>query len=130
MVISNIGNDASSFTLSYNQSTANYDQARALWNYYDDSASLVFIEERQLRHVILLSVLSCIGRLCSGIGSDLIVKRLHASRFWCLSISSSIFCIAQLCGTQIGNPHLLGFVSAVTGCRCSQIHGKWNLTYE
>ncbi|KAL8826350.1 MAG: hypothetical protein Q9170_007439 [Blastenia crenularia] len=88
---------------------------KALWNHYDDSAPLAFIEKRQLRHVMLLSVLSCVGRLCSGIGSDLIVKKLHASRFWCLFISSSIFCIAQLCGTQIGNPHLLGFVSAITG---------------
>lgn len=68
---------------------------------------------------MLLSVLSCVGRLCSGIGSDVIVKKLHASRFWCLLVSAIIFSIGQLCGTQIGNPHLLPFVSAITGCESS-----------
>ena len=67
---------------------------------------------------MLLSVLSCVGRLCSGIGSDLIVTKLHGSRFWCLFVSSSIFCVAQICGATIGNPHLLGFVSGITGRKC------------
>ena len=30
-------------------------------------------------------------------------------------MSSCIFCIAQVCGTQIEKPQLLGFVSALTG---------------
>lgn len=108
---------------------ANCGQARALWNYYDDSASLVFIEKQQMRNVMLLSVLSCVGRLLSGIGSDVIVKKLHASRFWCLFVSSGIFCIGQLCGTQIGNPHLLGFVSAITGCKIFHV-GKPNFSLQ
>ena len=47
---SNIGNDAI-----------------ALWGHYDDSASPKFVQERQLMHVSILSVLSFVGRLCSGI---------------------------------------------------------------
>lgn len=94
---------------------ADCSQARALWSHYDDSASAVFIQERQMQHVMLLSVFSCIGRLCSGIGSDLIVKKLHASRHWCIFLSAMIFCVAQICGATIGNPHLLGFVSGING---------------
>lgn len=73
------------------------------------------MQKIQLKHVMLLSVLSCVGRLLSGIGSDIIVKKLHGSRFWCLFISSAVFAIAQLCGTQIENPHFLGVVSGITG---------------
>ncbi|KAL8693734.1 MAG: hypothetical protein Q9218_001479 [Villophora microphyllina] len=89
------------------------------------NASPVFVQKRQLRHVMLLSVFSCVGRLCSGIGSDLIVKKLHASRFWCLFVSSSIFCVAQICGSQIGNPHLLGFVSGITGLAYGFLFGVY-----
>ena len=117
---SNIGNDVRPRSRR-RLSEANPNQARALWNHYDDSASPVFIQKRQLRHVMLLSVFSCVGRLCSGIGSDLIVKKLHASRFWCLFVSASIFCVAQVCGTQIENPHLLGFVSGISGCEYPRI---------
>ena len=51
----------------------------------------------------------------AGIGSDLIVKKLHMNRFWCLFISSSIFCAAQICGACIENPNYLIFVSGLTG---------------
>lgn len=69
-------------------------------------------------HVSILSVLSFCGRLLSGVGSDLIVKKLGMSRFWCLFVSSAIFCGAQVCGARIENPHFLGFVSGLTGCAC------------
>lgn len=69
-------------------------------------------------HVSILSVFSFCGRLLSGVGSDLIVKKLGMSRFWCLFVSSAIFCGAQVCGARIENPHLLGFVSGLTGCAC------------
>lgn len=95
---SNIGNDA-----------------RALWRHYDDSASDSFIRERQLLHVSVLSFCSFIGRLISGIGSDFLVKTLHASRFWCVFISAVVFCIAQVCGMTIENPNYLVFVSGITG---------------
>ena len=83
-------------------------------------------------HVSIISVLSFTGRLLSGpsrfsrvvcslltlsvgIGSDLVVKKLHMSRFWCLFISSAIFCAAQVCGARIENPNQLIYVSGTTG---------------
>lgn len=45
----------------------------------------------------------------------MIVRRLHASRYWCILISSCIFGIAQACGAQIEKPELLIFVSGLTG---------------
>ena len=83
-------------------------------------------------HVEILSFMSFCGRLLSGrnhvscifehflkfrlgIGSDLIVKKLSMSRFWCLFLSSSTFLLAQICGLSIDNPHLLGFLSGFTG---------------
>lgn len=51
----------------------------------------------------------------SGIGSDVLVRRLSLSRFWCLVISAILFILAQIGGTTISTPHLLGFVSGLTG---------------
>src|SRR5688572_22971956 len=50
-----------------------------------------------------------------GVGSDMLVKRLGASRVWCLVIACFIFFIAQVCALTITNPHLLGFVSGLSG---------------
>lgn len=108
MTINNIGSDA-----------------RALWHHYDDSASSEFVQERQLMHVEILSFMSFCGRLTSGIGSDIIVRKLGMSRFWCLFISSTIFLFAQVCGTQIDNPHLLGFLSGLTGLAYGFLFGVY-----
>ena len=54
---SNIGNDV-----------------RAIWRHYDDSASLEFIQERQLIHVEILSLMSFSGRLTSGTSSLAIIQ--------------------------------------------------------
>lgn len=99
--------------------------ARALWHHYDDSASSEFIQERQLMHVEILSFMSFGGRLISGIGSDIIVKKLGMSRFWCLFISSIIFLFAQVCGTTIDNPHTLGFLSGLTGLAYGFLFGVY-----
>lgn len=40
---------------------------------------------------------------------------MHASRYWCIVISSTIFLIAQLCAIQITTPSNLVFVSSLTG---------------
>ncbi|KAE8358700.1 MFS transporter [Aspergillus caelatus] len=98
MTINNIGNSA-----------------KALWKYYDDSASSRFIQQRQVMHVSVLSFGNFIGRLCSGIGSDLLVKKLDMSRFWCLFISAVVFTVTQLAGAAIANPHQLIVVSGFTG---------------
>lgn len=50
-----------------------------------------------------------------GVGSDFLVKNLHASRVWCLVIAATIFVGAQLCAINIVNPHFLGFVSSLSG---------------
>ncbi|KAF9890723.1 hypothetical protein FE257_005589 [Aspergillus nanangensis] len=98
MTINNIGNTA-----------------KALWNHYDDSASDRFIQQRQVMHVSILSFGNFIGRLFSGIGSDVLVMKLDMSRFWCLFISSVVFTITQLAGAAISNPHQLVVVSGFTG---------------
>ncbi|KAI9793801.1 MAG: hypothetical protein M1833_000524 [Piccolia ochrophora] len=108
MTINNIGNDA-----------------QALWSHYDDSASSGFIEKRQLMHVSIVSVSSFTGRLLSGVGSDIIVKVLHLSRYWCIVVSSSIFAIAQICAIRIENPHFLWAVSGLTGLAYGVLFGVY-----
>ncbi|EAU38072.1 conserved hypothetical protein [Aspergillus terreus NIH2624] len=49
------------------------------------------------------------------IGSDVLVKKLDMSRFWCLFISSVVFTVTQLAGAAISNPHQLVVVSGFTG---------------
>ncbi|KAF7715538.1 Uncharacterized protein PECH_004743 [Penicillium ucsense] len=98
MTINNIGNSA-----------------KALWLYYDDSATSKFIQQRQVMHVSILSFGNFLGRLSSGIGSDLLVRKLNMSRFWCLLISAVIFTLTQLAGLSISNPNTLIVVSAFTG---------------
>lgn len=51
----------------------------------------------------------------TGIGSDLLVKKLNISRFWCLFISAVVFTGTQLAGATISNPNTLVFVSGMTG---------------
>ncbi|KAL2206648.1 major facilitator superfamily transporter [Sarocladium strictum] len=98
MTINNIGNDA-----------------KALWEHYDETVDEAFLVKRQQLHVSILSVGSFFGRLTSGVGSDMLVKRLGASRVWCLVIACFVFFIAQVCALTITNPHLLGFVSGLSG---------------
>ncbi|KAI1294472.1 major facilitator superfamily domain-containing protein [Xylaria venustula] len=98
MTINNIGNDAS-----------------ALWKHYDNSINDKTLVLHQQLHVSILSLGSFSGRLLSGVGSDFLIKVLHASRVWCLVIASVIFSLAQICALNIVNPHLLGFVSGFSG---------------
>jgi hypothetical protein len=81
--------------------------------------------ERQLMHVSLISFLSFIGRLLSGIGSDFLVKRLHKSRFWCLVVSSTIFTFAQIAALRISNPHYLWIVSGLSGLGYGALFGVY-----
>lgn len=105
---SNIGNDA-----------------LALWRHYDPSASPSFISRRQLHHVTAISLSSFAGRLLSGIGSDLIVKKLRASRFWCLFLSALTFCLAQVAALTISTPHFLYLVSSLTGLAYGLLFGVY-----
>ncbi|KAH6688076.1 major facilitator superfamily domain-containing protein [Plectosphaerella plurivora] len=87
----------------------------ALWRHWDASADEGFVIAQQQMHVSILSICSFAGRLLSGVGSDIIVKALGGSRVWCLAVSSLIFSVAQLCALNILNPHMLGFVSGLSG---------------
>jgi len=98
MTINNIGNDAT-----------------ALWKHWDNSIDDKKLALNQQLHVSILSIGSFFGRLLSGVGSDFLVKSLHASRIWCLVVASGIFTIAQICALNIQNPHFLGFVSGFSG---------------
>jgi len=105
---SNIGNDA-----------------QALWRHYDDSTDPAFIEKRQTMHVSILSFCSFVGRLSSGIGSDLLVSKLSRSRFWCLFVSALIFCAAQVVAIVLENPHFLFLVSGLTGLAYGILFGVY-----
>lgn len=87
----------------------------ALWRYYDKNVTEEFLISHQQMHVSILSVGSFTGRLLSGVGSDFLVKSLHANRVWCLVVSSLIFCAAQVSAITITDPRLLGLVSGLSG---------------
>ncbi|KFX93597.1 hypothetical protein O988_06723, partial [Pseudogymnoascus sp. VKM F-3808] len=98
MTINNIGNDAT-----------------ALWRHYDPETDPTYITKRRAMHVSILSICSFVGRLLSGVGSDILVRRLQASRTWCLTLASAIFTIAQLLALTISDPHYLFLVSSLCG---------------
>ncbi|RMZ81194.1 hypothetical protein DV737_g2709, partial [Chaetothyriales sp. CBS 132003] len=98
MTINNIGNDA-----------------EALWKHYKGDVDAGFIEQRQQMHVSIISFCSFIGRLLSGIGSDVLVSRFKCSRFWCLFIAASVFIVANVIGASLSNPNFLFLVSSLTG---------------
>ncbi|KAL6858499.1 serine incorporator domain-containing protein [Trichoderma novae-zelandiae] len=106
MTINNIGNDAN-----------------ALWKHYDSSVDEPFLVSHQQIHVSILSVFNFIGRLLSGIGSDYLVKSLHASRVWCLAVACGIFLLAQVCALQIEMPQKLVFVSGLSGLAYGGLFG-------
>ncbi|TPX08456.1 uncharacterized protein E0L32_010073 [Thyridium curvatum] len=108
MTINNIGHDAN-----------------ALWKHYDNTVDNTFLVTHQQMHVSILSVGSFGGRLLSGVGSDFIVKRLHASRVWCLVLASGIFCFAQFCAITITNPHFLGLISGCSGLAYGLLFGVY-----
>lgn len=61
----------------------------------------------------------------SGVGSDFLVKQLHASRSWCLVIASLIFSAAQFCAINIEDPNYLKFVSGLTGLAYGFLFGVY-----
>lgn len=69
--------------------------------------------------------MSFVGRLGSGIGSDIIVKRLHASRFWSLVASALLFTMAQIVALRLENPNYLFFLSGLTGLGYGALFGVY-----
>jgi len=76
-------------------------------------------------HVSIISCFSFVGRLLSGIGSDVLVKRMHRSRFWCLVASSSIFALAQFAALAVSNPYWLWLVSSISGLGYGALFGVY-----
>lgn len=76
-------------------------------------------------HVGILSVCSFMGRLASGIGSDVLVKSYHSSRFWSLVASACIFTVAQTCALKIDNPNYLFLLSGFTGLGYGALFGVY-----
>jgi len=98
---------------------------QALWKHYDPHVEDLYVQRRQNIHVCIISLGSFCGRLLSGIGSDIIVQKLHRSRFWCLFVSASTFCAAQLCALLISDPYLLVLVSGLTGLAYGLLFGVY-----
>lgn len=76
-------------------------------------------------HVGILSICSFVGRLMSGIGSDVLVKKYDSSRFWNLVASSTVFAAAQIAALQIEDPHFLFVVSGLTGFAYGALFGVY-----
>lgn len=76
-------------------------------------------------HVSIISITSFTGRLLSGIGSDMLVKRHNHSRFWCLVASSTIFLAAQLAAICVSTPKLLWLVSGLSGLGYGALFGVY-----
>jgi MFS family permease len=55
------------------------------------------------------------ANVLQGVGSDFLVKRLEASRVWCLVAASLVFFAAQMAAINVTNPHFLGLVSSLSG---------------
>lgn len=108
MTINNIGNDAG-----------------ALWRYKNPETKRAFIRSREQMHVGILSLMSFAGRLASGAGSDVLIKRMHASRFWCLVVSGGVFVVAQVLALLVSDPNYLFLVSGLTGIGYGALFGVY-----
>lgn len=99
--------------------------AQALWQSHDPDTPASYITQRQALHVSLLSVMSFTGRLTSGIGSDILVRKYMLSRFWCVFASSVVFICAQVAALTISNPVFLVLVSGMTGLAYGILFGVY-----
>ena len=106
IVSSNIGNDV-----------------QALWFHHDKSADPSFVARQQSIHVSVLSVASCAGRLFSGAGSDLLLKKAAIERKWWLVFSSLMFVAAQICSLKVDDPRQLISLSVFTGFAYGILYG-------
>lgn len=74
---------------------------------------------------VLISAAPFVTYASLGVGSDFLVKRLHASRLWCLIVACVVFFFAQLGALSIENPHLLGSVSGSSGIAYGFLFGVY-----
>jgi len=64
---------------------------------------------------MLISIAHAQAESGLGVGSDVLVKRFHMSRFWCVVVSAAVFSAAQAFAIETENPHSLGLVSGLSG---------------
>jgi len=98
---------------------------RTLWHHWDKTFSSERIHQGQLLHVSILSVCSFLGRLCSGFGSDILVRRYNSTRFWLLVVSASFLVTAQIFALSIENPHHIYLLSGFTGFGYGTLFGVY-----
>lgn len=106
MTINNIGNNV-----------------RALWRHWDESKDEGFIIQQESLQVSIISAASFLGRIISGIGSDFLLKKLKASRLWCLVFASILYFVAQIFAITVTDPRLLFLVTAPTGLAYGFVFG-------
>lgn len=123
MTINNIGNDVSDMIV-YGFLFNNL-QSNALWRAYDPDMDREYITKRQLMHVSIISCTSFAGRLLSGVGSDVLVKRLRLSRFWCMVVASCVFTLAQVIAVTVANPYYLWLLSTIGGFAYGVLFGVY-----
>lgn len=99
--------------------------AQALWLSFDPETPASYIAKRQVLHVSILSLMSFTGRLASGIGSDILVRKYMLSRFWCLFVASVVFILAQIAALTITYPTHLVFVSGLSGFAYGMLFGVY-----
>ena len=98
---------------------------KALIRHWIPDATTTYYRSSESMHVGLLSLFSFFGRFLSGIGSDFLIKRLQASRFWCLTASGVLFVFAQAFAIGIRNPHWLPIVPILTGTAYGALFGVY-----
>ena len=64
-----------------------------------------------------------LSKFDSGIGSDILVKRMGKSRFWCLVGSSCTFILGQFVALNLTDPRNLWLISCLTGLGYGALFG-------
>lgn len=92
-----------------------------IWVQFSWTIMQWYVINRLFSHLILMNLLM----IELGVGSDFLVKKLHASRSWCLVIASLIFSAAQFCAVSIEDPAYLKYVSGLTGLAYGFLFGVY-----
>lgn len=58
-----------------------------------------------------------------GVSSDILVRNYQAQRFWLVTTSTILFCIAQVCALSVETPYWLFLVSGISGLAYGMLFG-------
>ncbi|KAF8423119.1 major facilitator superfamily domain-containing protein [Tirmania nivea] len=98
---------------------------QALWSKYLPDTDPKVVQTRQAMHVSILSICSFTGRIFAGVSSDILVRSYQAQRFWLVTASTILFCIAQVCALSVETPHWLFLVSGISGLAYGMLFGVY-----